>query len=677
MSLRKLALCSAAMALFAVTPLALLAQSDATITPTAAPVGGTAAATSTVPHFVKYSGTLPDSAGSTVSLRFSLYAAQTGGDPIWSELQSVTLTDQGKYSVLLGSTTASGLPQILFTTGAAHWLSVTPQAASQDAQSEADSTASPRTLLLATPYALKASDSDTLAGHPITDFSLINSGKPETGTDITQINVGTGLTGGGTGPTVAVGLASNVLTSLTGSNGLEVTRSGGAYNVTVGPGVITLGNNYYAQLAAANTFTKAQTFNAGVTFASGQTFPGTATLAGNNTFAGTNAFSKAMTFASGQTFPGTATLAGNNTFAGTNTFSKAVAFASGQTFAGLPTLAGINTFAATNTFDGVIFSDLQLFGEVSDSTYYAVVGENIAAAPSFGVFGSGATIGVSGTATDTAEGDTATGVFGKSDNISGLGVYGVNTAASTEGTYYGPYGAAIWADTSSTFTALLATADASSDAGTFYNNSNYTTLYAENDTTLTGENATIFSTYSGSNGEACLIYVNGVMSCSGGYATSVPVENNSRKVRTFATQSTESWFEDAGSGTLSAGVAHVTLDHTFAETVNANVDYHVFLTPNGDCKGLYIASKGPEGFEVRELGGGKSSIAFDYRIMAKRRGHEAERLTDVTDHEKLHPLTPPHRSLPGVHHPMVSPPIALPVPVPAAALKPSSHSNEK
>jgi hypothetical protein len=46
---------------------------------------------------------------------------------------------------------------------------------------------------------------------------------------------------------------------------------------------------------------------------------------------------------------------------------------------------------------------------------------------------------------------------------------------------------------------------------------------------------------------------------------------------------------------------------------------------------LYVTAKTASGFEVRELGGGKSSIAFEYRIMAKRVGHEGERLVDVTE----------------------------------------------
>ena len=74
----------------------------------------------------------------------------------------------------------------------------------------------------------------------------------------------------------------------------------------------------------------------------------------------------------------------------------------------------------------------------------------------------------------------------------------------------------------------------------------------------------------------------------------------------------------------------VNIEAVFGETVNTEVDYHVFLTPSGDCKGLYVAQKSPTSFVVRELGGGKASIAFDYRIMAKRKGYEQIRLADKT-----------------------------------------------
>ena len=94
----------------------------------------------------------------------------------------------------------------------------------------------------------------------------------------------------------------------------------------------------------------------------------------------------------------------------------------------------------------------------------------------------------------------------------------------------------------------------------------------------------------------------------------------------YAMESPEVWFEDFGAASLVNGKAIVPIEPIFAETVNLEMDYHVFLTPLGDCKGLYVAAKTPTSFEVRELGGGTASIGFDYRIAARRRGYENTRL---------------------------------------------------
>ena len=96
-------------------------------------------------------------------------------------------------------------------------------------------------------------------------------------------------------------------------------------------------------------------------------------------------------------------------------------------------------------------------------------------------------------------------------------------------------------------------------------------------------------------------------------------------------QSSESWLEDFGSGKLELGVAVVKIDPAFAETVSADASYHVFITPNGDAEALYVINKTATSCEVRESKGGTSSLSFDYRIVAKRRGYEAQRLTDVTE----------------------------------------------
>jgi hypothetical protein len=107
--------------------------------------------------------------------------------------------------------------------------------------------------------------------------------------------------------------------------------------------------------------------------------------------------------------------------------------------------------------------------------------------------------------------------------------------------------------------------------------------------------------------------------------------NGAKKVETYGMQSPENWMEDFGSGTLKNGVGLVTIDAAFAETANTGTDYHVFLTPNGDSKGLYVVARTATSFEVHESGSGTSSVSFDYRIVAKRRGYESQRLVDVTE----------------------------------------------
>jgi hypothetical protein len=122
-------------------------------------------------------------------------------------------------------------------------------------------------------------------------------------------------------------------------------------------------------------------------------------------------------------------------------------------------------------------------------------------------------------------------------------------------------------------------------------------------------------------------------------------------------ESPELWFEDFGSGQLRDGMGEVALDSTFALAANMEPGYHVFLTPKGDCEGLYVANETATGFEVRELRGGKSSVAFDYRIVAKRRGYEGVRMDELdADAETVAAIRefvqrPPHRKKLILHRP--------------------------
>jgi len=91
-------------------------------------------------------------------------------------------------------------------------------------------------------------------------------------------------------------------------------------------------------------------------------------------------------------------------------------------------------------------------------------------------------------------------------------------------------------------------------------------------------------------------------------------------------ESPEHWFEDFGTAKLKRGRAVVKLDADFGKVIKSG-DYRVFLTPEGDCRGLYVRRKTANRFEARELQGGTSSVAFSYCIVGRRK--------DITTHRRF------------------------------------------
>jgi len=92
----------------------------------------------------------------------------------------------------------------------------------------------------------------------------------------------------------------------------------------------------------------------------------------------------------------------------------------------------------------------------------------------------------------------------------------------------------------------------------------------------------------------------------------------------YAVESPGEWFEDFGSSKLEDTSKAIRLDPVFRETISTDRQYHVFLTPNGRCT-LYVSRKRPGYFTVKRLSP-ERECAFDYRIVAKRRGYEDVRL---------------------------------------------------
>ena len=331
-------------------------------------------------------------------------------------------------------------------------------------------------------------------------------------------------------------------------------------------------------------------------------------LAAMNTFTNQNAINVNTTCnQSFNCFPG---LAINNTGGSASTTGgDGMDITTGPFSLGLRITSGSQALLATSNFAGAIFEGNGgggLYGdEQVDEDFVAGVNGYQIAAPA-----THATIGV----------------WGSSQSPNGFGVYG-NQVLGNQSGFQRPAG--IWGDSAASAGVVGSsdqddgvvglTADTNGDQrGGFFDN------------TSTNPNGVALLAEGFNVGGFCSINNSGDLSCSGVKSAVVPVANGSRKVAMYAIEGPENWFEDAGSGQLSSGTAVVNLESIFGETVNTDMDYRVFLTPDGDCKGLYVAQKSATSFIVRELGGGTSNIAFDYRIMAKRKGYENVRLADKT-----------------------------------------------
>jgi hypothetical protein len=376
--------------------------------------------------------------------------------------------------------------------------------------------------------------------------------------------------------------------------GTTITNAYGVYisNASTG-GTITNRYDLYASSPNANNYFAG---NVGV----GTTSPG-ANLEVN----GTAKFDGMVTFASGQAFTGSGAGLTNVSAANSSELGGLASSAYAQ-------LAAANSFTGTtNSFTGVV-----------------------TAATIFGSGTSGAT-GVIGTS------DTGLGVYGIVDSLGAeeAGVLGVGNANSDLFEEFNIY-SGVWGDTGTSSTTVapawavgvIGTAD-DSHAGVFLNNStNWSTLYVNN--YGTGDTGLFTTLNASTRTGTCGVGGNGDLTCTGQVKTLAAIGGGARQVETYTMQSPENWMEDFGSGALERGVAVVNIDPAFAETVSETADYHVFITPNGDSKGLYVIHKTAASFEVRESGGGTSSLSFDYRIVAKRRGYEAQRLTDATERFK-------------------------------------------
>jgi len=309
-----------------------------------------------VPPLIQFSNVATDEGGDTlsgvVSITFSLYASQQGGEPLWTETQNnVQLDSTGHYSVQLGITQPNGVPTTLFTTDEARWLGV--RIAEQVEQ--------PRVLLLSVPYALKAGDAATIGGLPPSAFVLaappngaISGPTADSATAPSAPPPSTAITGtgtvdylplwdstsdiissvlfqSGTGTTAKIGIntatpattldvkgaatirgtlslpATSTATATAGKDSQPLNLTASAFNSTSSTAVNQV-FQWQSEPASNDTTTPSGTLN--LLFGEGATKPSETGLHIANT--------GQITFATGQTFPGTGdgTLTGITTAAG-------------------------------------------------------------------------------------------------------------------------------------------------------------------------------------------------------------------------------------------------------------------------------------------------------------------------------------------------------------------------
>jgi hypothetical protein len=107
----------------------------------------------------------------------------------------------------------------------------------------------------------------------------------------------------------------------------------------------------------------------------------------------------------------------------------------------------------------------------------------------------------------------------------------------------------------------------------------------------------------------------------------------------YSARTTTPVMEDFGEAQLVDGHGYVKLDAALSDVIDERNTYFVFITPEGDSNGLYVSQKTPAGFTVREQRAGHSTLAFQYRILAKPVDDDSTRLAlapPAPHHDPLH-----------------------------------------
>ncbi len=302
-------------------------------------------------------------------------------------------------------------------------------------------------------------------------------------------------------------------------------------------------------------------------------------------------------------------------------------------------IAGTLLYAAATSGIGVI-------GSTHDASYYGLLGYNslgtaifangnVLGINSYGASGGGYFADAAGDSAEIAAYGNGINAYGTAAN--GYGVYGENDQNHASGIYgasfnnygYGVHGFGPGSNGIGVYgtgaTGIEAVTVGSATTGINATTTDGVPLYADFDFSSATYGGPIEAYNNIGSTEVSIDYYNGTTTYKivGNGAVSTIVKNTKGdNVVLHAPETPEVYFEDYGEGQLVNGIAHITLDSTFAQTVTIN-DKHplrvfIQLEENENCKGVITKNKTATGFDVVELNGGTSNTPFEWHIVCNR-----------------------------------------------------------
>ena len=329
--------------------------------------------------------------------------------------------------------------------------------------------------------------------------------------------------------------------------------------------------------------------------------------------------------------------------------------------------ASCSTGVSVNTSDSVLALGVAVFGtNYADSGIGIMgVGNNLGNITVLnggaGVIGNGNSVGVFGYG-DTTSGSS--GVLGRSGASDGIGVQGsdddlvlpggITNGAGVVG-YSDNVGVFGWGDTTTSSYGVYGTSDDDNTGYGVVGSAPYIGVYGQSDGTCLSFSGFGVYGYAADNAAqvdagvygGCEntisdwagyfsgdVYIDGDYTATGTKSAAVKTDDGWHKV--YCQESPEIWFEDFGSGKLENGKTYIHLPKDFLGIVTIDNEHpmKVFVQlTDPNCNGVAVI-KHSDGFEVVELGDGKSNATFDWRVVAKRKGYENVRYQKI-DRKKI------------------------------------------